>query len=342
MAHIVVVGTGGTIASRSDQKCDGKVAVDTIQTLIDPVKSSRLPPGVTITAKDAGLMNSYNLTLGNIRHIGEFVRLILKAHDVDGVVVTHGTDTLEEVAFFCDLISDDPRPVVFTGAQRSIDTLGSDESGNIADAIAVAAAPSSRGRGVLVAFGGEVFAARGLRKVDTFNAQPFAPVVGGPIGLVHDRFVHYFTRPEEWHRVPMVDEKFDSRRIATVINQPGLSDGDSNVVAAVARGIDGLIILGTGAGNTSKSMLGGIKAAMTVGIPVLLSSRLPFGYITPTYGNGGAIDAVALGAVPVWSVPFTQARLLLATLLNRDKREQVVADLAHFDGRGGRWSPSRL
>ena len=174
----------------------------------------------------------------------------------------------------------------------------------------------------------------------TRAAQPFAPRVGGAIGLVYETLVHYSSRPEPWRRLPFPSEEFDTLRIGTVVNVPGLPDGDAVADTALRRGADGLVILGTGAGNTSRPMVQAIAMARAAHVPVLLTTRVPFGHITPTYGNGGAVNAVAAGAVPVWSIPFTQARLLLAALIDI-VGPQRARDLAvDFDGRTGAWAPS--
>lgn len=341
MSHIVVVGTGGTIASRSMESRAGKIADQKAAALIESVGVERLPQGVTVVAHDAGTMNSYNLTLADARQIAAEIRQVLADDRVDGVVVTHGTDTLEETSFLYDLTSGDPRPVVFTGAQQAADAKGGgDGPDNIAAAITVAAHPSSLGRGALVAFAGEIFAVRGVRKVNTFAAQPYASVLGGPIGLVRGDLVHYCASPEPWRRLNPPDRGFDELRIATVLNQPGLVGGDGDIESALLRGTAGFVVLGVGAGNTSKPLVAGIEAATAYGIPVVLSTRLPFGHITPTYGAGGAVDAVAAGAIPVWSLPFTQARLLLAVLINQVGPREARRYLTTFDQRTDYWQPS--
>ncbi|MCL2470865.1 MAG: asparaginase [Propionibacteriaceae bacterium] len=340
MVHIALVATGGTIASRSGSTAAGKVASSTAASLVESLGTSRLPKGVSLTAHDAGTMNSYNLTLADARSIGRAIAGVLEDDDVAGVVVTHGTDTLEETAFLHDLTCGDPRPVVFTGAQQSNDTPGGgDGPGNIADAIAVAAHPASRGLGALVVFSGQILPVRGVRKSDTFAAQPFSPVLGGPIGLVGGGMVYFWADPRPWVRLPAPGSGFDQLRIVSVINQPGTPDGGQEIEAALERGADGVVILGSGAGNTSKPLVAGIEAARDAHVPVVLSTRVAHGHIRAVYGNGGAVDAVAQGAVLIWSVPFTQARLLLATLLDRYGPQGVMEHLGTFDRREGLWKP---
>ncbi len=337
MPHIVVIATGGTIASQSSSV--GKVARTKAATLVGAVGQDRLPDNVTVSARDAGTMNSYNLTFDDTRRIAQAIREALD-DGADGVVVTHGTDTMEETAFLYDLTSQDPRPVVFTGAQHSADARdGNDGPGNIADAITVAAHPASRGRGALVVFAETILAVRGVTKVDTFAPQPYAAVIGGALGLVHTGLVFYASAPEPWQRLDFPSQEYARLRVATVVNQPNSPATDSGITVAIGQGAAGVVVLGVGAGNTSWDQVAGIEAATAAGIPVVLSTRVPFGHITPTYGNGGAVNAVAAGAIPVWSVPFTQARLLLAVLIDAVGPHQARQHLETFDQRAGRWQP---
>jgi len=337
MAHIAVIGTGGTIASRSTENDQGKIAVAGAGAILESLGADRLPRGVTVDARDAGTMNSFNLTFRHARRIAKAIADTL-AEGFDGVVVTHGTDTLEETAFLHDLTCDDPRPVVFTGSQHAADAKEGDGPGNVADAIAVAADPASRERGALVVFSGDILPVRGTLKAKTFAAQPFAARLGGQLGLVHEGMVHYESRPEPWRRLKLPGEDFETLRISTITNVPGLPDGDGAAEAALRRGADGIIILGTGAGNTNRPMVQTIAMARAAHVPVVLSSRVPFGHVTPTYGNGGAVNAVAAGAIPVWSIPFTQARLLLATVIDEVGPQRARDVLSGFDDRTGVWA----
>jgi len=340
MTHIVVIATGGTIASRSTESGQGKIAVTGAAALVESVGVDRLPPGTIVSPRDAGTMNSFNLTFRDTRRIAAAIAAAL-AEGADGVVVTHGTDTLEETAFLHDLTCADERPVVFTGSQHPADDREGDGPGNIADAIAVAAHPSSRGRGALIAFSGDIFPVRGTHKNNVFAAQPFAARIGGPIGVVHERMVYYCARPEPWRRLSPVSADMEDLRIATIVNVPGLPDGDADIEVALQRGADGMVILGTGAGNTSKSMVHTVAMARAAHVPVVLTTRVPFGHVTPTYGNGGAVNAVAAGAIPVWSVPFTQARLLLAALIDAHGPQQAREALTGFDQRTGIWGAAK-
>ncbi len=152
MKTVVVITTGGTIASRSDAS-GAKVAG-----VADAALLRAVPTGVDLQVRNVLSLNSAAMTLSDMDDVRRAVADALAA-GADGVVVTHGTDTMEETAFLLELMHDDPRPVVFTGAQRSADDPSSDGPANLRDAVLVAASPAARGMGVLVVFDGAVHAA---------------------------------------------------------------------------------------------------------------------------------------------------------------------------------------
>ncbi|GGA62359.1 L-asparaginase [Pseudoclavibacter endophyticus] len=309
MAHLVLLGTGGTIASRRTESGDSR-AGDSSAALLATVDGAA--SDVTIEGRDVLSVNSFNLGFGDLRAIADAVAESLARDDVDGVVVTHGTDTLEETAAFLDAVHDDERPVVLTGAQRGADVPDTDGPRNLRDAFAVAADPSSRGRGVLAVFAGEIFAATGLRKADTVAPQPFASITGGCIGRVLERPT-YFSTPQRAEPVERPGESIDDLRVDVVTAYPG-ADG-ALLDAAVAAGARGAVVLGTGAGNPGAALTAAIERAVAADVVVLLGSRTGSGPSLPIYGGGGAADAVAAGALTLGEIPATQARVLLALAL---------------------------
>lgn len=309
MPHLVLLGTGGTIASRRVPS-GGSKATDSGTELIAAVGD--LDADITVEVHDVLAVNSFNLELRDLRSISDAVADALCRDDVDGVVVAHGTDTLEETAALLDLVHDDPRPVVLTGAQRAADAPDTDGPRNLRDALVVAASPDSRGRGTLVAFAGEVFSALGLRKAHTIAPQPFANVLGGPIGRVRDR-PEYAFRPEARAPLARPAAAFDAIRVDILLAYPG---ADATLLdAAVRAGARGVIVLGSGAGNPGARLIDGIVRASAAGVVVGLGTRTGAGPVAPLYAGGGAVDAVHAGAVPLGMLPATQARILLALLL---------------------------
>ena len=185
MGRVAVLSTGGTIASRAVPGGGSRASMSASE-LLERVP---VPKGVRVVGRDVRRLNSFALTPEDMLDVLTEVRRTLTQPEVDGVVITHGTDAMEETAFFVDLFHGDERPVVFTGAQRPADAADPDGPSNLRDAIVVAADPQARGAGVLVVFDGSVFAARGVRKVHTLAAAAFGDPDAGAIGgLAAGRF----------------------------------------------------------------------------------------------------------------------------------------------------------
>ncbi len=309
MSLVVVLATGGTIAST--QTPSGAVSGRSVGDLLAGVDG---PPGVRIEAHDVWNLGSYLLTQHHMRVVAEQVELHCSRPEVDGVVVTHGTDTMTETAYLCDLVHTGDKPVVFTGAQRASDSPDTDGPANLADAIILAAGRASRGCGVLICFSGVVLPAAGTRKAHTIAPQPFAAADGGPIGRVTlgESFIH--ARPLRPGPLPVPGPAFDLTRVDVVVNHPGADE--ALPMAAVAAGARGVVLAGTGAGNGNHALLEWVRRATANGITVGLSTRVPEGPVVPLYGNGGAVSLVAAGAINLGGIPLFHARMLLALLLS--------------------------
>ncbi|QDP94875.1 asparaginase [Microlunatus elymi] len=323
MPHIVVLATGGTIASRAGS--DGaSVASDSADTLLGGTSTRA---GITVEAVDLLRQNSFNLSFRDLRTIADGVRDQLARGDVDGIVITHGTDTIEETAVLLDLIHNDDRPVVLTGAQVAPDQSGTDGQRNLAGAISVAADPQSRGLGVLIFFAGQVLPTRGLRKVHTLQPQPYAADPTGPIGELTQDELRLHARPVRNVPLPHPEPAFDGTRVELLTLYPGATPELLNHL--VEQRIGGIVLAGTGAGNLNRDNVDAVRDATAAGTVVALSTRVPFGPVAPIYGGGGAVDAIKAGAVPV-RLPNTQARILLALLLSHFPADRVVERLRSY------------
>ncbi|MFC4224222.1 asparaginase domain-containing protein [Lysinibacter cavernae] len=303
MAHIEVLGTGGTIASRSHGAA-GAVAEASAAELI-----TELGRAHAISHRDLLTLGSYQLTLKDLRVIAEGVAASVKNPEVDGVVVTHGTDTLEETAFLLDLVHNSPKPVVVTGAQRTADSDAPDGPGNIAEAIAAAADPSMRDLGALISFSGTVRTARGARKSHTVAAAPFT----GGTEVAHFAGGQLVPTASIIHRAPLdaPTDAFDHAVVDVVSTYPG---AEPSLLAAALDRSDAVVIAGTGVGNAGP---GFAELVATSTKPIVLSTRVPWGPVVPTYGNGGGIDLVAAGAVPSGDLNPYQSRILAALLVSQ-------------------------
>src|SRR3954464_9043400 len=246
----------------------------------------------------------------------------------DGVVVTHGTDTIEEVAYLCDLLYDGEAPIVFTGAIRPASSPGADGPANLTDAARAATSPECAGVGVLVCFAGELHAARAVRKDDSTSPRSFGSPQGGPIGWVGDESVRVAARPE---RRGALDVRALDARVETVTAALG-SDGAA-VDALLSTGADGLVAVVLGAGHTPPAMLEALRAAAER-VPVVATVRPSRGEILHgTYGfEGSEADLRASDAICAAALSPAAARIKLMACLGAGlDREGIAAAFAPDD-----------
>lgn len=240
----------------------------------------------------------------------------------EAVVVTHGTDLMEEVAFLCDLVYAGSTPVVFTGAMRPASALSADGLGNLRDAIAVANAPHAHDLGVVVAFAGELHAASEVRKVDSVALAPFASPHAGPLGQVlGDRLV--LDRRPRRHAalaLPSVEPRVE-------IFHVGLGS-DVETLRALGAVADGLVLVAPGAGHVSPAILDAL-CELTATRPVAICPRPRRGAILHgTYGFVGAeADLRASGAVCAGALDAAKARVLLAVCLANELSADQLLDV---------------
>lgn len=323
MSRIVVVSTGGTIASRWQVSGFGAVAPGR-----ELLAAAVIPDGIEVEVVDLITVNSALITTGDQLALLRTVHSVLADPSVDGVVVTHGTDTMEESAFLLDLYHGDRRPVVFTGAQRPPDATDSDAGKNLTDAIRTAAAV--RGTGVVIVFDGVVHAARGTVKLQTVAVDAFGNPSGSNLGYVGMFDVTVASRAVERGRALNLPRRGAERpRVDMIMHH---CDADTTLFeAALAAGAEGIVLIGTGAGNATPEFAAAVSRAVSSGIVVALTTRVASGPVTLMYVGGGAVDLVAAGAVPTGTLRAGQARAAtLAALLASsapDIRAQTLREI---------------
>ncbi|WP_149179637.1 asparaginase [Streptomyces sp. TRM49041] len=324
MGRIVVISTGGTIASR--WQGSGFAADAHGQ---EVMATAAVPEGVTVEVVDLFSVNSPRLTTAHQLTLLRTVHEVLADPGVDGVVVTHGTDTLEESAFLVDLHHDDPRPVVFTGAQQPLDAEDGDGPRNLHDALLTASRAS--GLGVLVAFDGKVHAARGTVKTETLDADAFRDPSGARIGNIGFGKISVLRHPRRPDPLPLPGMPDTPPRVDMVMHH---ADGDPVLLnAAVEAGAQGIVLVATGAGNATPEIVAAVAAARARGVLVALTTRVQSGPVTQIYTHGGAVDLVAAGAVPTGTLRAGQARIaVLTALLAATESEERTRILRHALG----------
>ncbi|HNP58977.1 MAG TPA: asparaginase domain-containing protein [Gordonia sp. (in: high G+C Gram-positive bacteria)] len=317
--RIVLITTGGTVAAH--QTAGGAVPVLHSSDLVHLTREAFDSAGTTeppdITTVDLMTRDSSALHTTDQFIIATSVAGALADPQVAGVVVTHGTDTMEETAYLVDLYAHDPRPVVFTGAQRPSDHPDADGPANIVAAIACAIDPASTGHGVQIVVGGDPQPVRGLFKVET-EALAAYDVVHPALGR------------------PLVDLPIPagrSARVDTIALYPGVSPG--TIAAAVAQNAAGIVLSATGSGNTHPDITAQVSLAVQQGVTVVVSTRVPYGEVAARYGGGGgAVDLVAAGALVSAWLRAPQARMALIALLTAGATRDDVASFLASSGPG--------
>lgn len=231
--------------------------------------------------------------------------------DGGGIVVTHGTDTMEESVYLVDRLLDTDTAVVFTGAQRGADRPDTDGPRNLRDAIRVAASPAARGRGAVIAFGGEVHAAREVRKVHTSALRAFDSPGFGPIGHVDEERVQFRHVPD---RTPPLPRPTGGMPQVDLVRLYAGSDGRFLRTAA-ETGSGAIVLEATGRGNANEQVLEAVEETVRGGVPVVICSRCVAGRVEPVYGRGGGRDLADAGALFAGDLAGPKARILLQLAL---------------------------
>ncbi|MET7952228.1 asparaginase [Micromonospora sp. NPDC005324] len=330
---ILMLSLGGTIAMTSGRDA-GVVPTLTAEQLIVAV------PGLADTGIDVHVQTfrqlpGASLEFDDLTALAALIADRTTTGGVDGVVVTQGTDTIEETAYLLDLLHTGDAPVVVTGAMRNPTIAGADGPANVLAAIHTAASPTARGLGTLVVLPDEIHAAGQVRKTHSTSGGTFRSPNTGPLGHVVEGTVRLLARPLHRMTVPM--------ETATRVPRVGLYTvtlGDDGLLLTGAHGLDGLVVAGLGVGHVPRHLVEKL-AALATRIPVVLASRTGAGpVLASTYGfPGSESDLQRRGLVGAGFLDPYKARILLWTLLAADAGPDSIA--AAFAAAGGTGDPTR-
>jgi L-asparaginase len=311
MIHLLF--TGGTISMHRDPGAGGNVPAHGGEALVEFTQGlDRVAP---YRVENWAMLPACHLGPNRLWALRERVKELATTGEVRGIVVTHGTDTLEETAYLLDRTLDRQVPIALTGAMRTSSDPGWDGPRNLLDAATVVAAPQSAGRGVMVVFHRKVFAGRAAVKTDTTDLDAFTAPHGEPIGRVVDDRVTYTRESDEPDATPgRLLPSALSARIAVV---PMLV-GDTGDMLDLARPRhDGVVIVAFGSGNVPPGAVPAIGRWIQESKPVVLASRCPNGAVSPVYAfEGGGARLMAMGVIPAGPRAVSQARMELMIALS--------------------------
>ena len=312
---ILVLHTGGTISMQAD----ATGAVVTSQD--NPMNHVSNP----LEGIEVHTLDFFNLPSPHIKPkhmLALYHKIKEEADNYDGVVITHGTDTLEETAYFLDTMKIPPIPIVLTGAMRSSNELGSDGVYNYLSALRVASDDKSADKGVLVVMNDEIHAAKYVTKTHTTNVGTFQTPTHGPLGLIMKQEILYFKTAE-----PRV--RFNLEHIQGLVPIISAYAGmtDELIDMLDLEQLDGLVIQAFGAGNIPKETAQKLENLLQKGIPVALVSRCFNGIAEPVYAyQGGGVQLQESGVLFVKELNAQKARLKLLIALNAGLKGQALKD----------------
>ena len=319
MKKIAIIFNGGTISMKIDEKIKAAVPSLSAEEIMSMI------PGVEeyaeIEAYTFSSMPSPHMTLETMLKLSKFTTELVEREDIDGVVITHGTDTLEETAYLLDLTVKTKKPVVVTGAMRSGSELGYDGPFNLATSICTAISDEAVGRGVLVCFNGELNSASEVTKANSMALNAFRTPNFGPIGIVDNDNVIFYRDANHLEKYDVSKIKKQVALIKCVV------DMDSSYIDyLIEKGCGGIVIEALGRGNVPPKMVEGIKKAIELEIPVVVVSRCFEGRVFESYGyEGGGKQLKDLGVIFGDTLPGQKARIKLILAINSGMNIHEVA-----------------
>ncbi|QPF84070.1 asparaginase [Bradyrhizobium genosp. L] len=309
LARVLVLGTGGTIAGQANARAgnaydSGKISAANLIAAI---------PGIdklaTISAEQISSIGSQDMNDKVWFDLVKRIRAAIENKEVDGVVITHGTDTMEETAFFLQNVLDTEIPIVLVGSMRPSTAIGADGPANLYDAMRVASAPESRGRGVLVVLNDTIHGARWVQKTNTTSVQTFRSPDAGPVGYVDTGSLRFLAgAPAKGAKYKLPDAP-PLPRVDIVYSHANMDAAE--VEDAVKRGAKGIVLAGVGDGNSSKGAIDALAAAAKQGVVVVRSSRVGSGYVN----RNVEVEDDKLGFAVALDLNPQKARVLLELLI---------------------------
>jgi len=325
LPNVVILATGGTIAGAAATGTQagytsGAVGIDTMVAAV---------PGITklanIKGEQISNVGSQDMSFDILLKLAKRINELARTPNVDGIVITHGTDTMEESAFFLNLTVKTDKPVVMVGSMRPSTAVSADGPLNLYNAVAVAADPKAKGHGVLVVMNDEIHAAHSLTKMSTTAVETFMSPKRGIVGIVHYGKTDYYNNPPWKHTS---QSEFDITNVTKLprvdIIFADLDMSPDLITTDVASGaVKGLVIAGVGNGNMNKGSVDAAAQAVKKGVVVVRSSRVPTGVV----GRNVELDDDKLGFIASDELNPQKSRILLTLALLKQRTPADIQKL---------------
>jgi L-asparaginase len=322
--RVVILATGGTIAGAAatgtqSGYTSGAVTIDAMLAAV---------PGIdklaTVKGEQIANVGSQDMSFDVLIKVAKRINELAPTAEVDGIVITHGTDTMEESAYFLNLTAKTNKPIVMVGSMRPSTAVSADGPLNLYNAVAVAADPNAKGRGVLVVMNDQIHGAHSLTKTSTTSVETFMSPGRGLVGVTSYGKNDFYNSPVWRHTT---QSEFD---IANVKSLPrvdvvfGAVDMSPDLIdAAVAKGAKGLVLAGVGNGNLNKASIDAAAKAVKEGVVVVRSSRVPTGVV----GRNVEIEDDKLGFVASNELNPQKSRVLLSLALLKQRTPEDIQKL---------------
>lgn len=324
LPNVVILATGGTIAGAASTGTQsgytsGAVTIDAMLAAVPGIEKLATVKGEQISNVGSQDM-SFDIMLKLARRINE----LLARDDVDGIVITHGTDTMEETAYFLNLVVKSDKPVVLVGSMRPSTAVSADGPLNLYNAVGVAADPRARGRGVLVLMNDWIHAAHSLTKTSTTAVQTFMSPLRGLVGVAAYGQNDFYSTPVWKHTTGSEFDVAGVSKLPRVDIIYACADMSPDLIdAAATNGAKGIVIAGVGNGNMNKASLDAAARAAKKGVVVVRSSRVATGSV----GRNVEVNDDELGLIASDELNPQKARILLSLALLKSRTPQELQEL---------------
>jgi len=329
--NVTLLATGGTIAGAGEgSSASYRAGVVPIEDIL------RAAPGLAeiahVSAEQVANVGSYDVDEAVWRKLLSRIQAATADPNVSGVVITHGTDTLEETAYFLSLVLPSAKPVVLVGSMRPGTAVSADGPRNLLDAVRVAGADQARNRGVMVVMNNTIFDPWSMTKVDVRRVNAFAAPSRGPVGQVlNDAALFYAGAAPHGAAFPIVSPELP--RVAIAFAYAGIQGDD---IRAAAKGAKALVIAGAGAGSFSASARAAVRELTAAGLPVVRTARQGIGDVWINPPSMGDLSDQSMGTIAGRELTPAKARILLMLALQTSRSKVELQGLFDRYGRGGR------